>query len=516
MKNRVSTYPGRVKLQPVDGQANTYDMTRADVPIEPGTPLNQQTLLQPSTAQYLRIPTADPTVDDALRHMPDRVEPIGTVKTSPALSLGDAWLPCDGSQVTFTEYPQLCQLLRGVSGEDVVWDSATLGITGTVKAISGPVFFDGKWKLAMAQPYVATGTNYSTYPITILTADSLSGPWNVEYTINKNIYSIFSSGVWIAATEEACVVAFLSKMQSSSATTSLSILWRNVGSSTWSSLDILGNLGYSMSITGIGASNGEFAIACPAKNATGSQQQVIFHTDTPGVQSSWVQTTVNMSNSTLYNDVSFSYANGKWILVGATNQNNGGSYATFIAAYAESSAGFQFTRMQSPVTVQSLPLGVNGISRVAFYNGKYYTLLDGYVPLTGRTENNIVLASSADLMNWEFQTVGKNSGYASEWTSCDIAAGDKMIVFANKWNTWISSDPAAKINDVTLPGGAIAVCLFLEGDTAYGFSTSAVVYHDYSNDTRLLPEISLSDDTTTYIKAKNELDVFEAQESGGD
>lgn len=41
VKDRIPTYPGRVKLIPVAGQANTYDMVRADEPIEPGTPINR-------------------------------------------------------------------------------------------------------------------------------------------------------------------------------------------------------------------------------------------------------------------------------------------------------------------------------------------------------------------------------------------------------------------------------------------------------------------------------------------
>ena len=39
--DRVPTYPGRVKLIPVAGQENTYDMVRADEPIEVGTPINK-------------------------------------------------------------------------------------------------------------------------------------------------------------------------------------------------------------------------------------------------------------------------------------------------------------------------------------------------------------------------------------------------------------------------------------------------------------------------------------------
>ena len=44
VKDRIPTYPGRVKLTPVAGQANTYDMVRADSPVEPGTPINKALL----------------------------------------------------------------------------------------------------------------------------------------------------------------------------------------------------------------------------------------------------------------------------------------------------------------------------------------------------------------------------------------------------------------------------------------------------------------------------------------
>lgn len=39
--DRVPTYPGRVKLTPVEGKENTFDMVRADAPIEAGTPINK-------------------------------------------------------------------------------------------------------------------------------------------------------------------------------------------------------------------------------------------------------------------------------------------------------------------------------------------------------------------------------------------------------------------------------------------------------------------------------------------
>ena len=41
VKDRVPLYPGRVKMTPVSGQANTYDMVRADQPTQEGTPINK-------------------------------------------------------------------------------------------------------------------------------------------------------------------------------------------------------------------------------------------------------------------------------------------------------------------------------------------------------------------------------------------------------------------------------------------------------------------------------------------
>ena len=51
MQDRVPTYPGRVKLIPVLGQENTYEMVRADEPTQEGTPLNKANLLQDSVAK---------------------------------------------------------------------------------------------------------------------------------------------------------------------------------------------------------------------------------------------------------------------------------------------------------------------------------------------------------------------------------------------------------------------------------------------------------------------------------
>ena len=58
MQDRVSLYPGRVKLEPVAGQANLYDLTRADQPTQEGTPLNKASLLKDATASLLGLGTS--------------------------------------------------------------------------------------------------------------------------------------------------------------------------------------------------------------------------------------------------------------------------------------------------------------------------------------------------------------------------------------------------------------------------------------------------------------------------
>lgn len=57
MQDRIPLYPGRVKMTPVAGQANTFDTVRADDPTQEGTPLNKATLLKDATAALFGLGT---------------------------------------------------------------------------------------------------------------------------------------------------------------------------------------------------------------------------------------------------------------------------------------------------------------------------------------------------------------------------------------------------------------------------------------------------------------------------
>lgn len=68
MQDRIPLYPGRVTMTPVAGQANTFDMVRADDPTQVGTPLNKATLLKDATAALYGLGTGA-VPDDVLKEL---------------------------------------------------------------------------------------------------------------------------------------------------------------------------------------------------------------------------------------------------------------------------------------------------------------------------------------------------------------------------------------------------------------------------------------------------------------
>ena len=68
MQDREPTYPGRVTMTPVSGQENTYDIERADKPLQLGTPLNKATLLKDATAALYGLGTGA-VPDDVLAEL---------------------------------------------------------------------------------------------------------------------------------------------------------------------------------------------------------------------------------------------------------------------------------------------------------------------------------------------------------------------------------------------------------------------------------------------------------------
>ena len=92
MQDRVSLYPGRVKIEPVAGQAKLYDITRADQPTQEGTPLNKATLLKDTTAARLGL-GASAVPDDVLARVPfAEARVVADVGTTVTMSRGETTL----------------------------------------------------------------------------------------------------------------------------------------------------------------------------------------------------------------------------------------------------------------------------------------------------------------------------------------------------------------------------------------------------------------------------------------
>ena len=504
MQDRTPKYPGRVKLEPVAGQTNIYDMTRADDPDDTGTPFNKRTMIQDSTGRFLRLPVSNPFVDDALRHMPDRIEPIGTVKTSPALSLGDAWLPCDGSQVTFTEYPALCQILRNTVGE-VTWDGITVGTAPNFQEMSQVVKFKGKFYVAGCYYNKPNGVLAYTYTLSIAAADSASGPYTVVHTETKSVSGsgaygeVYSGGapVQMVASDDLLVAVFDTRGNSSftgtiSSSNKFQVLSSEDGS-TWTSK----TASYTGMQSGLTDSNPIIkGLATDGTYWAFPTARYIFYTDDPQNATEW---TAKLVFNYPFACVSrLSYVNGQWLaVVGSSAYNDTLKAAVWAATILIGS-------WTSKGLVADKASYNQHATPVAYYSRRYWVAVDGG---TG-------LMSSSDLTDWVSEGV---AGVSTTYGFSVLFATERMLALNSSGSELkTTSDPNLGWNTVSLPSGASATEISADGDMLLTAGAGMIAYHDYSTDTRLLPTISLSDDTTTYIKAKNELDVFEAQESGGD
>jgi hypothetical protein len=90
MRDRVSLYPGRVKLTPVVGETDTFDMVRADAPTDVGTELSKKNLLQDSTEISLFGSAADRTVDEAFAGIAVQLKLIMSDSAAITLAVQDA------------------------------------------------------------------------------------------------------------------------------------------------------------------------------------------------------------------------------------------------------------------------------------------------------------------------------------------------------------------------------------------------------------------------------------------
>ena len=150
MKDRLPTYPGRIRLVPVPGQANVYDLERADEATQEGTPLNKANLLDDQTAARLGG-DRNMSVNDALNVIIDDARVmIGDVVRATG-DIPDGWLPMDGTEIDPDVYPTLYKM-RAYNGR--------VGVMASFNGVTNPDVWEQLWLKKINDYYI--GMAYGT------------------------------------------------------------------------------------------------------------------------------------------------------------------------------------------------------------------------------------------------------------------------------------------------------------------------------------------------------------------
>lgn len=172
MQDRVPLYPGRVKLTPVSGQENTYDMVRADEPTQEGDPLSKATFLKDATAALFGL-GANAVPDDVFRTLGAELRvttEAGTVVTASKDNITVSAI-ADSSGLAVLKIPGF----------------GTWTVSATINGVSISINYEIK---AIAQYELALSTNLETAGWEVIDSISKSGNaasvWSVgdKKTIN--------------------------------------------------------------------------------------------------------------------------------------------------------------------------------------------------------------------------------------------------------------------------------------------------------------------------------------------
>ena len=199
MQDRVPLYPGRVTLTPVAGQANTYDMVRADQPTQEGTPLNKATLLKDATAAKFGKDTGavpDEVLDVLSKSVLEGTYPVVDVYTGqnwekgtvPNAS-GSVWQQIAIANNILFSFP--------ISGTTAVMSTdGKTWTTFTIPTVSGGYDYGGRHRIVYVGDtyYLLIPVTSSPYKAIIYTTQNLS-TWTLKCTLSlTNIaYNLFYS-----------------------------------------------------------------------------------------------------------------------------------------------------------------------------------------------------------------------------------------------------------------------------------------------------------------------------------
>lgn len=109
----------RYGIYRADGTLDHYEyLRREDAPTVEGTPLSKANLLSDATASKLwpgSNKPEDPTVNQAFEKLSKGMHLVGDIELTSREAPSSAWLPCDGRFITQAQYPELYPILRAAA-----------------------------------------------------------------------------------------------------------------------------------------------------------------------------------------------------------------------------------------------------------------------------------------------------------------------------------------------------------------------------------------------------------------
>lgn len=401
MKDRVPTYPGRIKLTSA-GEADTYYLERYDEPTEEGTKLSKANLLSDDASLAVwnnTPPSVTCTPSSALEHLGNNAFHVGDILTTVRdLSGNENWLKCDGDAVSQTDYPELYEILTTGSIDDS-WQNSTISTTDPQYI---DMATDGEWFVILR--YLGSGSPY-TYDV-LYTRDP-SGVWehkNVGAGTQINWISLqYVNGefVFFYPTYQASA-SFKYKIYAAHAADpsgewTISEIWYSTG------IDITG----SFYVKGWTYADNKYALAVNLDHASYNASVYVFWTDslehTAQGQSTFYGSMSSTNPQVYYAQSAPAYGNGKWALsIYFLNSYSGNAYY-YNHIYYSSDIGTLNSSSSHLVcdSVLNNSQNMHWVVALVYGNG-FWVGLRGRAQYQGATADYGVFYSSDDLASYAF------------------------------------------------------------------------------------------------------------------
>lgn len=420
--DRVPRYPGRVILTPVSGQANTYDLQRADDPIQEGTPINKA-LFESIEGDITTTRT------DLMEEIAAQIK-IGDISLTVRTDKGNNWLPCDGRTIAESEYPELYAFL----------EESAVGTELGLRQLSAETETE-LTQIARGggtTPYwVACGTGGRIFYTT-----SVSGTWQVKQVIADGYDLtgiVYADGKWVVCgnTGSPDYYPF--------------VAYASSPGGTWTMKQIASSGPFYMGDTYLAYGNGSWVLATPN---TSSYMWIYYTTDPTGT---WMQKSDHVSGTFVY----LTYGDGYFVgSVKATNKYPSLRYAMDPAR-----------AWVSKTLSSSSSLSSNTMKMVIYANG-YWAACGG---------KGYILYSTSISSTWSVKQISFSkvdtgdvtlSGIAwdgSQWRVCGSRGCIGECPTLN--GTWEvqKTEMSADLADMVYADGVVAVCGNLDNYPVIGY-----------------------------------------------